>query len=81
MNKPFDLLQADPHAYDRREDELAADLARAYDIDNLPTDVKERVYSLAYEAGHYNGLSEVANCYGDLAGLALLAYTAGFSRS
>jgi hypothetical protein len=47
----------------------------------LPEALRDKVWSLAWEAGHYAGLSEVYCVYGKYADLAELAFEAGIKST
>jgi hypothetical protein len=65
----------------RLENEFIRDLEQEYDTDRLSTTLRQKIYHLAYEAGHSSGYGAIANHYPTYADLAILAYEAGSRRN
>jgi hypothetical protein len=80
-----DERQAIHQENNRKEGEMTekfrADLEAEEGTARLPEALRDKVWSLAWEAGHYAGLSEVYCVYGKYADLAELAFEAGIKST
>jgi len=63
----YKFMIDDYRSEDKRiRDEFRKDIENEYGTDTLPEEVRNAIYSFAYEKGHAYGYSEIANEYSDL---------------
>lgn len=60
--------------FDGGHDQFLADAEDAFEFAHLPSEVKQKIHSMAWDAGHASGYYDVVNSYHDFVDLALLCY-------